>query len=59
MTTIFDGLTLNLGIKLSDIFAGVGIFVAQFWPFIALGVAVTLAFSLGRKVIGIGKHGVK
>ncbi|MGE5533552.1 MAG: hypothetical protein ACM3UN_04310 [Bacillota bacterium] len=57
MTTIFDGLSIDLGIKLGDIFAGIGLFIGQFWPLIALGIAVPLAFGLGRRLLGLGKKG--
>lgn len=55
MVGVFDGLSVNLGIKMSDIFAGIALFIGQFWPLIALGIAIPLAFGIGRKLMGLGK----
>lgn len=55
MTGVFSGLSINLGISMSDIFAGIAVFVGQFWPLIALGIAIPVAFGIGRRLMGLGK----
>lgn len=55
-TGVFSGLTLDLGIKLSDIFAGVGVFIAQYWPIVAFAIALPVSFGIGRRLIKLGKH---
>lgn len=55
MTGVFTGLSIDLGVKVSDIFAGIGIFMSQFWPLIALGVAIPVAFGIGSRLMRLGK----
>lgn len=54
-SVIFTGQSVDMGLKMSDIFAGIVLFIGQFWPLIALGIAVPVAFLLGRRVMGLGK----
>lgn len=52
---VFDGLTLNLGIQMSDIFSGIAIFLGQFWPLVALGICIPVAFAIGGRLMRLGK----
>ncbi|MDJ0304550.1 hypothetical protein [Dehalobacter sp.] len=55
MTGVFTGLTMDLGVEISDVFAGAQLFVAQFWPLIALAIAIPVGFGLGKRLIRLGK----
>ncbi|MDQ7094996.1 hypothetical protein REC12_15475 [Desulfosporosinus sp. PR] len=55
-TGVFSGLTLSLGISMSDIFSGIGIFLSQFWPLIALGISIPVAFAIGGRLMRLGKR---
>ena len=54
--SMFTGVTFDLGIDLVDIFAGAQILVTQFWPIIALGIAIPLGFRVAGRLIRLGNR---
>lgn len=54
-TSTFYAGVLSLGVNLKDVFVGTLLFLAQLWPIIALGIAITLAFALARRTKLLGR----
>ncbi|MDQ7094993.1 fibronectin type III domain-containing protein [Desulfosporosinus sp. PR] len=54
-TPNFPSGAVSLGVKMSDIFDGIGLFLLQFWPLIVLAIAVPLAYKLAKRTKFLGR----